>query len=402
MADIRIGIIKEGKVPIDKRVPFTPEQALELQEKFKNVHVVVQASDIRAYKDEEYEQFGIEVRSDVSDCDILMGVKEVPIDELIDGKTYFFFSHTTKEQPYNKNLLQSIIKKNIRIIDYEALTNTEGTRVVAFGRYAGLVGAYNAILTYGKRYNLFDLRPAHECFDLADLKSEFDKITLPKIKIALTGGGRVSKGAMEVLLAMGIRKVSPAKFLAERYDQAVFTQLNSRDYHVSRDNSPFNRSLFYQSPEKYDSSFLQYARVADLLISGGFWDPKAPVLFTRQDIMKPDFNIRVVADITCDIEGSIPSTKMPSTIDDPIYDYNPSEDKVEAPFKDEANVSVMAVDNLPCELPRDASKDFGRELIDNVIPHLVGNDNDNMILDATIAKDGELTNKYKYLTDYIS
>ncbi|MEL7003687.1 MAG: hypothetical protein AAFN93_13275, partial [Bacteroidota bacterium] len=223
-----------------------------------------------------------------------------------------------------------------------------------------------------------------------------------QIKIALTGGGRVSKGAIEILLGMGIRKVSPEDFLHQNYEEPVFTQLNSRDYHVAKDGSPFNRSTFYSSPDKYESTFLSFAKVTDILISGGFWDPRAPVLFTTKDSTRPDFNIRVIADITCDIEGSIPSTKKPSTIDDPVYDYNPSEDSIEPPFADEANLSVMAVDNLPCELPRDASKDFGRELIDNVIPHLLGGDEEQMILRATITKDGKLTNKYKYLTEYVS
>ena len=400
MGHVKIGIIREGKVPTDKRVPFTPEQAKELQNKFQNTEVRCQSSDIRCYTDAEYKQQGITMTNTVEECDILMGVKEVPLDKLIDNKTYFFFSHTTKKQPYNRELLQTILKKNIRLVDYENLTEPNGTRVVAFGRYAGIVGAYNGILTYGKRYNLFHLKPAHQCFDMAEMKGEYSKVDLPAIKIGVTGGGRVARGAMEVLHGMKIRRVTPKAFLEEQFNEPVFTQLNTRDYNKPKTGGEFIRSEFYANPDCYEGDFLKYAREMDLLIAGAFWDPAAPVLFNREDIMSLDFKIRVIADITCDIEGSIPSTKQPGTVDNPIYDYNPSEDNVEPALKDEGNITVMAVDNLPCELPRNASKDFGRELIDNVLPHLLGNDSENMIERASITKEGKLTSRFAYLQDY--
>ena len=402
MAKTKIGILKEGKIPVDRRVPFTPAQVNEIHDKFKNAEVYVQASDVRSFRDQEYEEKGIKVVEDVSSCDILFGVKEVPIDSLIAGKTYLFFSHTIKQQPYNRDLLRAVLGKKIRLIDYEVLTDEDNTRLVAFGRYAGIVGAYNGLLTFGKRYNLFHLRPAHECFDLQDLKKEYSKIKLPPIKIVLTGGGRVARGAMEVLSGTGIRKVTPAVFLNERLNEPVYTQLNSRDYNRSADGSEFSRSAFYKNPQDFESDFQKYARVADLLIAGAYWASNAPVLFTRQDAVKPDFKIRVIADITCDIEGSIPSTKQPATIEHPIYDYNPTDDLVEPPLKDEGNITVMAVDNLPGELPRSASEDFGRELIDNVLPHLLGNDTRKIIQRATLTNDGNLANKYEYLQNYVS
>lgn len=401
MTKTKIGIIKEGKVPIDRRVPITPVQAREILDKMEGVEVVCQASDIRCFDDQEYRKNEIPVVDDVNDCDVLMGVKEVPLDKLIPEKTYFFFSHTIKEQPYNRKLLKTILDRKIRLIDYETLTNKNGQRIVAFGRYAGIVGAYNGILTYGKRYNLFELRPAHTCFDLEDLKTEFQKVKLPNIKIALTGGGRVAKGAMEVLNGMKIRRVSPHEYLNKFFDEPVYTQLNSRDYNKPKDGSEFSRNEFYETPENFESDFLKYAHASDMLIACAFWDPRAPMLFKKEDILSPAFKIKVIADITCDIEGSIPSTKRPSTIAEPIYDYNPSEDKIEPPLSDEANITVMAVDNLPCELPRDASEDFGRELIDNVLPHLLGDDNDTIIKRATIAQDGKLTEDYSYLQDYV-
>lgn len=402
MEFISIGIIKEGKVPVDHRVPLTPSQVREILNTYDNIEIKCQRSDIRCFSDSEYEASGAVIVDDVSDCEIILGVKEVPVPMLSSGKTHFFFSHTIKMQEYNRELLQEILKKKIRLIDWECLTNKNGQRLIAFGRYAGIVGAYNGILTFGKRYNLFTLRPAHECFDLDDMITEYPKVKLPPVKIAVTGGGRVSKGAMEVLNGMRIRKVSPAEFIAEHFSEPVYAQLNTRDYNKKIDGGDFDRDGFYADPSQYESSFLPYAQKADILIAGAFWDPKAPVLFNRLDILKPDFKIRVVADITCDIEGSIPSTKQPSTIDDPIYDFNPSNDRIDAAFSDEGNITVMAVDNLPCELPRNASEDFGNEFLKHILPNLIGEDTDEIIKRASITNNGELTEGYAYLQAYVN
>jgi len=398
---MKIAVIREDKIPVDKRVPLTPAQAYEVAEKFK-AEVNIQESEVRVYKAEEYQNYNFAPVKDISDSDILLGVKEVPIEKLIPEKTYLFFSHTIKEQPYNRDLLRAVLDKEIRLIDYECLLDPEtNQRIVAFGRYAGIVGAYNTIWTFGKRYNLFDLRRAHECYDLADLKTEYEKVELPAIKIAITGGGRVAKGAMEVLYGIGILQVSPYEFLHERFDRPVFTQLNSQDYHVHKEGKPFNRTEFHENPGKYKSGFEDYAKVTDVLIASAYWDPRAPKLFKKDDILKSEFKVRLIGDITCDIDGSIPSTKKPSTIDDPIYDYNPDTDSVEPPMSVESNITVMAVDNLPCELPRDASESFGRELIDNVLPHLLGDDKQGVIKNATIAENGKLTEEYSYLQDYV-
>ena len=398
---VTIGIIKEGKVPIDRRVPVTPPQVRQMLETHEGIRVYCQRSEIRCFEDSEYEKAGATLVDDVIDCDIVLGVKEVPVEMLAAGKTHFFFSHTIKKQEYNRGLLQEILKKNIRLIDWECLTDKENRRLIAFGRYAGIVGAYNGVLTFGKRYNLFSLRPAHACFDMEDMAKEYAKVKLPPIKIVLTGGGRVAKGSMEVLYGMGIRKVSPAEFLEETFTEPVFTQLNTRDYNRRVSDGGFDRDEFYADPVNYESDFLQYARKADLLIAGAFWDPKAPVLFTKEDALKNDFKITVVADITCDIEGSIPSTKQPSTIDDPVYDFNPSNDRVEPAFSDEGNISVMAVDNLPCELPRNASEDFGKEFLKSILPNLLVEDVDGVIERATITNQGELTSHYHYLQDFV-
>ena len=401
MNQIKIGLIREGKVPPDKRVPFTPLQVEEIEQRFPNVKVICQQSPIRCFNDDEYRELGTEVIADMADCDILMGIKEVPIAELISNKTYLFFSHTIKKQPYNRKLLQEVLKKNIRLIDYEALKDNQGNRSVAFGRYAGIVGAYNGLWTYGKRFGEFPMRRAYECFDINDLKLELRKIKLPPLKIVLTGAGRVGKGAMETLDTAGIRKVNPYDFLTRQFDDPVYVQLKSSDYHTRKEGGHFNREEFHTNPERYFSHFSEFVKVTDILLAGAYWNPKAPVLFTRDEMLLPDFKIKIIADITCDIGGSIPSTKKASSISDPIYDYDPVSDSIQAPLSNDRFVTVMAIDNLPCELPRSASEEFGRDLIDRILKPLLEEDIDKIIERGTIAQNGKLTDAFQYLQEYV-
>jgi len=398
---LTIGLIREGKTPEDRRVALTPAQAARVQSTYPHVKIVCQPSPHRCYTNEEYEKHGITISEDMAACDVLMGVKEVPVDLLIPGKTYFFFSHTIKKQGYNKLLLQSILQKNITLLDYEVLIDEYNKRVVAFGRFAGIVGAYNALWAFGQRYNLYSVKRAWKCHDLEELKNELTKIKLPPIKIVLTGGGRVSKGALEILYGLNLRKVSPLDFVKLENHRAIFTQLNSRDYHKRKDGGPFARSHFFKHPEKYESRFLRYAKKADILIAGAFWDPRAPEMFTPEDMIKNNFHLKIIADISCDIDGPIPSTVKATTIQDPLYDFNPSDCTLEPPLSDEANVTVMAIDNLPNELPRDASEAFGEQLITHVIPKLATGKEHAMLENATIAKNGSLTKTFEYLSEYV-
>jgi alanine dehydrogenase len=398
---MRLGLIREGKTPPDKRVPFTPHQVEEIVQRFAHVTVVTQQSEFRCFKDNEYEAVGIATQPSVEDCDILMGIKEVPVAQLLEGKTYLFFSHTIKKQPYNRKLLQEVLRKKIRLIDYEALKDKQGNRLVAFGRYAGIVGAFNGLWTYGKRYGGYTLRRAFECFDVNDLKLELRKVKLPAVKIILTGAGRVGKGAMETLDTAGIRKVSPQDFLTRTFNEPVYVQLASVDYHTRKDGGHFNREEFHEYPERYTSHFKDFTAVTDILMAGAFWNPKAPVLFTREEMMSPDFKIKIIADITCDIGGSIPSTKQASSIADPIYDFDPRTDALKPPLSSTEFVTVMAVDNLPCELPRSASEEFGRDLIDRILKPLLLDDPEGIIERGTIARDGALTETFQYLSDYV-
>jgi saccharopine dehydrogenase (NAD+, L-lysine forming) len=402
MEKIKIGIIREEKIPADKRVPLIPRHCRDLMNRFSNLEVLVQTSEKRSFTNEEYQKEGIQVQEDLSDCHILMGVKEVPVDALIPRKKYLFFSHTIKKQPYNKKLLQAILKKEIQMIDYECLKDKNGNRILGFGKYAGTVGTYNGIRGWGIRYNLFNILPAHECHDRKELNEQLTKVKLPNIKIVLTGGGRVASGAIEILEELKIKKVPLEEFLSRKFNEPVYCQLHATDYCKPIDeNQPADLNDFYAHPEKYKSAFLPFAQVADLLITCHFWDPASPVLFTINEMQQPDFKISVIADITCDIEGSVPATIRASTIADPFYGLDPV-NKKEVSAWDKNAVTMMAVDNLPCELPRDASTGFGEDLCKYIIPALLGNDPDNIIERASITKNGVLTEGFKYLSDYVA
>ena len=399
----KLGLIRERKNPPDKRVALLPEQCLELQAKYPSLTIKVEASDARCIPDQAYRDAGINVVDDVSDCDLLLGIKEVPPTNLLANKTYLFFSHTMKKQPQNQKLLQQALEKNIKLVDYECLTDALDNRIVAFGRYAGIVGAYNGIMAYGLRYKLFELKAANLCHSMAEMISEqYPKVkALPPIKIAVTGAGRVGKGAIEVLDGMGIKRVSAQDFLTQTFNEPVYTQLNSGDYYQRLDGQTWDSHYFHTHPAEVRSNFLPFAKAADLLITTSFWHPATPPLFTLDEIQLPDFKIKVIADITCDIEGFVPCTLTASTIAAPFFDYNPKTHGMETAFSSEENISMMTIDNLPCELPYDASLSFGRQLIDNVFPHLLsGNDDDLVVAKATIAEGGHLTPRYDYLSDY--
>jgi len=399
---MKIGIIREGKNPPDSRVPLIPQQCADLINN-KGIHLVVQSSPIRCFKDEEYRQLGVPVVENISDCEILLGVKEVPIEQLIADKGYFFFSHTIKEQPYNRKLLQAVLAKNIRLMDYEVLTNEKGQRVIAFGHFAGMVGAYNGLMTYGQRTGAFRLKRMHQCYDYAEAKAQFDYLKLPAIKIVLTGTGRVSGGSVQVLQDMGIPQVSPNDFLTKQYNHIVFTQLGCKDYVTRKDNSTFELAHFFKNPTEYKSIFSPYTKVADLMINGIYWDNQAPAFFTKAAMKATDFKIKVIADVTCDIapEASIPSTLKPATIPDPVFGYDRFTESEIQPFQAHS-IDMMTIDNLPNELPRDASEAFGNQFINHVLDDLLSPSENGVIERGMMTKEGKLTERFQYLTSYVN
>lgn len=395
---MKIGILEEGKIPPDERVPFTPEQCTELMRRY-DCKVFVQSSKVRRIPDEAYKTVGVEVLKDISHCDVLFGVKEVPIERLIPDKTYLFFSHTIKQQPYNRDLLRTVLERNIRLIDYECLMNEKGMRVLGFGRYAGIVGAYNGLRMIGLKEGLYNLKKATDCRDKSELISELDKVKLPPIKICLTGRGRVAKGTMEILDHLGIEKVGISEYLNESFEKPVYAQLAVTDYNRRKDGSPGSIQEFFKHGELYESRFRRFYPITDFYIACHYWDSKAPYVYTRADLASEDFRIRYVADISCDIDGPVASTIRPSTIEEPFYGVNKAS-VGETDFMNIDSLAVMAVDNLPCELPIDASRDFGNQLMKNVMQGFFNNDENGMLQRATIAEKGRLTEKYGYLEGY--
>lgn len=395
-----IALIKEGKIPPDRRVVLSPNACKNLLKKYPKLRIKVEPSDIRVFTDDEYRQAGITVTDDLSDCDVFLGVKEVPISELVPGKKYFFFSHTIKKQPYNRDLLRAILEKNIELYDHETIVNEKEQRLIGFGRYAGIVGAYNAIRAFGLKFGTFDLPKAEQLKDKNELIRQLQSVTLPKIKIILTGRGRVGRGAEEILSAMGIKKVTVKEFLNNSFDEPVYVQLEVMDYNQRKDGKKSSKRDFFENPEAYESSFMRFAKVADVFIAGHYWDENAPYLFTREDAKHPDFNLSVVGDISCDIDGPVATTVRPSTIANPIYGYNPKTE-TETDFTAEDAIAVMAVDNLPCELPRDASVGFGKAFSEHVVPAFFNGDKDGILERAKITGNGKLTERFSYLQDYV-
>ena len=398
---MKFAIIKEGKVPPDKRVVLTPRACHYLMNTFPDMEILVESSQNRVFNDEEYRTFGIPVSDDISDADVLLGVKEVPIASLIPDKKYFFFSHTIKEQPYNRDLLRAILEKNIELFDHEVITNSDEIRLVAFGRYAGIVGAYNAIRTYGLKSEQFNLPKAEQFTDQQAVIEELKSIDLPPIKIVLTGKGRVSNGAKEMLDGMGLKEVDPITYLNHEFDEAVYCQIDVLDYNKRKDGRVIDMYDFFDHPEDYQSDFARFAAVSEVYIAGHFYASGAPYIFTREDAKSKAFKIKVVADISCDIDGPVASTLRASTIADPIYGYDPVLEK-EVDFKEPLAIAVMAVDNLPNELPRDASQGFSEGFVTHVIPAFFNDDQDGILERARMTKNGQLTERYKYLQDYVS
>ena len=397
---MKFALIKERKNPPDRRVVLSPQACKKLVLDYPHAEVIVESSDIRVFSDEEYEKLGFEVLDNVNYADILLGVKEVPVDALVPNKSYFFFSHTIKKQPYNRKLLKAILDKNITLYDHETIVNREGHRLIGFGYYAGVVGAYNSFRAYGLKYGTIDLPKAETLKNRDELEEVLNEITIPNMKIVLTGKGRVGTGAKEILDHLNIKEVNVEDYLNKSYEEPVYVQIDVLDYNKRKDGRVLNKNDFYNNPEEYESNFMRFAEVSDMYIAGHFFGDGAPFIFTRDDAKSDNFNIKVVGDISCDIDGPVACTIRPSTIADPVYGYNPQTES-EVDFKDDNAIVVMAVDNLPCELPDNASRGFGYMFLHDVIPAFFNGDKDGILKRAKIAEGGKLMPRYAYLQDYV-
>ena len=400
MHKIRFGLIKERKTPPDQRVVLSPGACQKVLSAFPKSEIRVESSEIRVFSDSEYRDAGLILEDSMESCDVLLGVKEVPVEALLPDKAYFFFSHTIKKQPYNRKLLRALLDKRIEFYDHEVLTDVQGNRLVAFGRYAGIVGAYNGFYTYGLKTGRFTLPRANTLKDQQALIAELRKLEFPAIKILITGCGRVGNGAREMVEGMGMRQVSANQYLTESFQEPVYCQIDVMDYNKRRDNGTSSKSDFFANPEAYESNFLRFARETDLYMAGHFFGARSPYIFTREDARHPEFKIKVVADISCDIDGPVACTLRASTIADPIYGYDPLTES-ETDFRDSGAIAVMAIDNLPAELPRDASEGFGSAFVSHIIPAFFNGDADGILERARMTtKQGKLTPRYAYLQDY--
>lgn len=395
---IRIGLIKEGKIPADNRVALTPEQCKWVMKNFPSVEIIVQHSEDRCYHDDEYKRAGIVVTNDVSNCALLLGIKEVPVKDLIAGKTYLFFSHTKKKQAHNQPLIQAIIEKKITLIDYECLEHEDGQRIIGFGFFAGIVGAHNGMMAYGKRSGSFDLERVYKSPSFKELIHTYFGLKIPNIKIAVTGSGRVAQGIIEIMNLMGVIEVEKEEFVSREFSYPVYVQLKGSDLYSHKQNETYNREDFHQYPQQYECLFKNYLAHTDVLMNGVYWDINIPRLFDLKDIERNDFRIQVVADVTDDAQGSVPINLGDQSIEYPIYGVDKKTFQKTVPYL-ATSIDVMAVGNLPNELPRDASQYFGEQLIKYILPDLINNGSD-IIKRATIVKEGKLTPHFDYLKDY--
>ena len=397
---MKVGILRETRHWKDRRTPVTPETALLIRENFPEINLVVQTSPIRIYRDDDYQNIGIPVVDDVSDCDLLIGIKEVNSESLFEGKTYLIFSHTGKKQIYNQSFFREMIQKKITLIDYEYLTDNDGLRLVAFGFWAGVAGGYYALQGIARKWLHQNLPGPDQCTDLMHLYRHIQSLPLPALKIIITGGGRVASGAIEVMKEAGIHEVSPTDFLNHAYPFPVYTQLNPEDY-VVRKSGSFSTNDFFMHPQDYRSDFKKYLPQTDVFIACHYWNCHSPIFFKPSQVRSNQFQLSVIADISCDLNGPIPTTIRSTTHRHPWYDIEKKTLREVLPFSAPDNLSVMAVDNLPTAMPIDASRSFARDLYHHVFPALFSHhDPDRLLKKASILKNGQLTPPFRFLKDY--
>jgi ribonucleotide reductase alpha subunit len=266
---------------------------------------------------------------------------------------------------------------------------------------AGIVGAYHAFRAFGLKHQLFSIKAPHECADRVELEQQLSTVKLPaNMRVVVTGFGRVGHGAEEILKLLPLRRVSEAEFLNEDWNEPIYTHLDTADYYVRKDRGGFDKTDFYNNPQLYQSSLPDTVRSSDLYIACHLWASGNPVLITQHDLQHPNWKCKVIADVSCDINGSIPCTQRASTIAKPVYGFDAVSGKETAPYQ-EGGIDIMAVDNLPCELPKDASEGFGEMFMEYVIPAFFNGDKDGILARAKITENGKLTERFAYLQDYV-
>lgn len=405
---MKIGILRETKNPVDNRVALIPSQISRLMKEYPKSVFKVQPSELRAYTDEEYKAEGIQIDENLSDCDLILGIKEASINTLIPFKHYLFFGHIAKKQEYNIPLFKTFIEKGITFSDYEYLVDEKGKRLVAFGWYAGVVGLYYTLQGWGYRTGRYSLPKPDVHFNV---ETEIEALKgickhLSKIKILVTGNGRVSHGVQYILDAIGAQRLSINEYLTKPEVKSLSYCVASHEDLVSPLDQFCNEdsNSFRLNPENYKSEFQKFTTTTDILLSCHFWDNRAPVYLSSKELSDPMLRIKMIGDVTCDIMGSIHSTIRSSSHDEPFYDYNPATGQEEKAFSSSKNISVMAVDTCPNAMPRITSEFFGEKLIELVLCELLQTNRDHSeVLDrATILKEGKLTTNFVYLESYVN
>ncbi len=430
-----IGIRHEDKYAMERRAPLTPKHVKRLTDQ-KKLDIIIQASDKRIFTEDEYRKAGAKVASDLKDCDVILGVKEIPLDFFEPHKTYVFFSHVIKGQPYNMPMLKRMMELKCNLIEYEKVMDEQGKRLIFFGRYAGLAGMINSLWALGLRLKdygfaskLAKMKQAKDYHSLKEAKEAISAVgqqiaeegipsELRPYVVVFTGYGNVSQGAQEILNWLPVKEISPEKLLTLHLrrklpDNLIYKVVFKEEDMVERiDGQPFDLQDYYTYPEKYRSKFEQYLPYISMLINCVYWDSKYPRLVTKEALKKLFAKGRpkltVIGDISCDVEGSVECTLKPATIEKPIYVYDPETETISDGHSRDGML-VMAVDILPAELPRDASESFGDVLINFVKP-IVDADFDEPFEDIDLPKaikkglillNGELTPEYMYLEKYL-
>lgn len=420
---VTIGIRREDKNPWERRVPLTPDAVARLVQ--AGFTIVVQPSEIRAFADGQYRQAGAIVSDDLSDCGLVLAVKEVPANLIRGGTAYVFFSHTIKGQAQNMPLLRTVLDVGATLIDYEPVVGTDGQRLVHFGRFAGIAGAVDGLWGLGERLSangsdtpLLELRPAweynsvHEALDaVAAVGDQIRAIGSPArpLVIGVVGDGNVARGTHEVLDAIGAQSLSPSELLAGVADPHTIYRVTFRepDTVAPAAGGTFDLTDYRSHPGRYHSVFAQYLQQLTLLINAMYWHERSPRLATREDLedaLGGAGSLQMIADLSCDIDGGIQATVRATTPDDPVFVYNPQTGHGASGFHG-PGVAVLAVDHLPCELPRDSSQSFS-DALEPWIPELATTDFARPVAalelpdewrDAVIAHRGVLAPAYVHL-----
>ncbi|MDK2910212.1 MAG: hypothetical protein PWR20_1779 [Bacteroidales bacterium] len=435
---VRIGIRHEDKYKAERRTPLIPRH-VEGFIKNEGLEVLVEHSSKRVFADEEYLNTGASIVSNLSDAEVIFGVKEIPIEKLESGKAYVFFSHVIKGQPYNMPMLRRLMELGCTLIDYERITDGLGKRLIFFGRFAGLAGAINTLWTLGLRLKYYgyetpflQLKQARYYRDLEEARDAISRVGfqlategLPEelcpFTIGITGYGNVSGGVQEILSLLPIQEIAPKDLLtlkeSGRFRNNLLYRVVFREEHISEPNDQaqtFELEDYYRNPQNYHGIFEQYLPHLSVLINGMYWDARYPKIITRDYMLKNHFNgarpkLIVVGDITCDPNGSVEATLQGTEPDEPIYVYNPEKHEITFGYEGEG-LQVMAVDILPSELPRDSSIAFSTMVRPFVRAIAHANYNaenpDEAGLPAPIRKAlilfrGQLTPEYSYLTQYL-